>query len=58
MGRDVQQADGVAGEDLGGVRADGGTVMLPADATSAQAADLVAALAAEQPICSGINWGP
>ena len=49
MGGDVEQADGVAGEDMVIVAADAGAVVLPADAADAEAGDLVAALAAEQP---------
>jgi hypothetical protein len=45
----VEQADGVTGEDFGGVSGDRHSVVLPADAAHAQAGDLVAAQPAEQP---------
>ena len=49
VGGDVEQADGIAGQDMVVVAADAGAVVLPADAAEAEAGDLVAALAAEQP---------
>lgn len=52
----VQEADGVPGEDLRGARGDGIPVVLPADASQAQARDLVAALAGEEPgQCDGAD---
>jgi len=49
MGRDVEQADRVAGENLGGVAGDRYPVMLPADAADAEPRDLIAALPSEEP---------
>ena len=47
--RHVQQADGLIGQDVGGVAGDGLAVVLPADAADPQPGDLVAAQAGEQP---------
>jgi hypothetical protein len=49
VGRHVQQADRVAGQDLLRVAGDLGAVVLPADAARPQPGDLVAALPGEQP---------
>jgi hypothetical protein len=56
VGRHVQQADRVAGQDLPGVPGDSGAVVLPPDAAHPQPRDLVAALPGEQPgQCDGAD---
>jgi hypothetical protein len=49
VGRHVQQADRVAGQDLLGVARDRGAVVLPADAAHPQPGYLIAPLPGEQP---------
>ena len=49
VGGDIQQADGVPGEDFSGVAGDRHTVVLPADAADPKPGDLVAALPGKQP---------
>ena len=47
--RHVEQADGIVGQDVGGVAGDRDAVALPADGPDPQAGDLVAAQPGEQP---------
>jgi hypothetical protein len=69
VGGDVQQADGVPGEDFSGVAGDRPALVLPADAAHPKPGDPVAALSGEQPgerdraqqlhrVGTGVSAGP